>query len=314
MPRDADNPGKDGHGFCMVAAVTQTGLPLGARLMRIQDDEATAARSILEDEWRRIVAPYLCGDKVRIMAGDGAYSGPDMRSAVHRAGFVPNTHTVSHANRERSLNNAEGRRAARLAIRGCKDWHLNGLHEIFCACGKGKTYRRVGKKKSGEAVARLEGSCPNCGSVSLTAGQWRLFETNKAVAKALPSEKHKIDWRIGNPLTFDDPVSKREAGLDTARRGVPRKFGHPFRAAPREGLVPRPPPGRARLHAGLLRSPQHRQTPAATRRPWSAWRSLDGCQRPTAATRPSCVEQLAGTLNLTSKKRPADIRWALSAR
>lgn len=209
MPRDADNPGKDGHGFCMVAAVTQTGLPLGARLMRIQDDEATAARSILEDEWRRIVAPYLCGDKVRIMAGDGAYSGPDMRSAVHRAGFVPNTHTVSHANRERSLNNAEGRRAARLAIRGCKDWHLNGLHEIFCACGKGKTYRRVGKKKSGEAVARLEGSCPNCGSVSLTAGQWRLFETNKAVAKALPSEKHKIDWRIGNPLTFDDPVSKR---------------------------------------------------------------------------------------------------------
>jgi hypothetical protein len=209
MPRTEDNSGKDGHGFCMVAAVTQTGLPLGARLMPIQDDEATAARSILEDEWRRIVAPYLCEEKVRVMAGDGAYSGSKMRAAVHRAGFVPNTHTVSHAKRERSLNYAKERRAARLAIRGCKDWHLNGLHELFCRCGEGKTYRRVGKKRNGEAVARLEGSCRNCGSVSLTAGQWRLFENKKAVAKALPTEKDKIDWRIGNPLTFDDPVSKR---------------------------------------------------------------------------------------------------------
>jgi hypothetical protein len=216
MPRELDNSGKDGHGFCMVAGVTQTGLPLVGRLTPIQDDEEYTASEILEDEWRRVVAPYLCEDKVRVMAADGAYSGPTMRASVHRAGFVPNTHTVSHGKRDRSVNYAAERRAARLAIRGCKDWHLNGLFELFCRCGEGKTYRRVGKKRNGEAVARLEGECPNCKSISLTAGQWRMYNGSKGVAKVLPGEKHEIDWRVGNPLTFDDPVSER---YGTARYG-----------------------------------------------------------------------------------------------
>ncbi len=234
MPRTLDNSGKDGHGFCMVAAVTQTGLPLATRLVPLAttgEGEADTARDLLANEWRRVVAPHLCEDKVRIMAGDGAYSGGLMREAVHRAGFIPNTHTVSHAKRDRSLDNAEDRRAARLEIRGCENWHLNGLFELFCKCGKGKTYRRVGKKKSGvfvadpvtgerrelpEAVARLEGECPTCRRISLTAGQWRMYNNSKGVAKVLPGEEHEIDWRVGNPLTFDDPVSKR---YGTARYG-----------------------------------------------------------------------------------------------
>jgi hypothetical protein len=100
-----DNSGKDGHGFCMVAAVTQTGLPLATRMVPLAttgEGEAKTARDLLEHEWRRVVAPYLCEDKVRVMASDGAYSAPSMREAVHRAGFVPNTHTVSHAKRDRS--------------------------------------------------------------------------------------------------------------------------------------------------------------------------------------------------------------------
>jgi hypothetical protein len=222
--REMDNAGKDGDGFCMVAAVTQTGLPLVGRLTPLQANEGKTTVAILKDEWRRVVAPYLCDDKVRIMAGDGAYSGSNVRAAVHRAGFVPNTHTVSHAKRDRSLDNAEDRRAARLEIRGCEDWHLNGLFELFCKCGRGKTYRRADKKKSGvfvedpvtgerrelpEAVARLEGSCPDCESISLTAGHWRMYNSSKGVAKVQPGEEHETDWRVGNPLTFDDLVSKR---------------------------------------------------------------------------------------------------------
>jgi len=227
MPRTVDNSGKDGHGFCMVAAVTQTGLPLATRLVPLAktgEGEAETARHLLENDWRRVVAPYLCEDQVRVMAGDGHYSGGLMREAFHRAGFVPNTHTVSHAKRDRSVENAEDRRAAKLEIRGHENWHLNGLFDLFCKCGKGKTYRRVGKKKSGafvvdpttgkprevpEAVARLEGECSTCGRISLTAGQWRMYNNSKGVAKVLPGEKHEIDWRVGNPLTFDDPVSKR---------------------------------------------------------------------------------------------------------
>ena len=86
-PRTKENAGKDGHGFNLVAAVTQTGLPLGARLTAINVPEAHTARGILEDEWQRTVAPYLQDDLVRVMACDAAYSGGHFREAVHRAGL-----------------------------------------------------------------------------------------------------------------------------------------------------------------------------------------------------------------------------------
>jgi hypothetical protein len=207
-PRTKDNSGKDGHGFNMVAAVTQTGLPLVARLTPINEPEAKTARHILEDEWQQIVAPYLQDDLIRVMASDAAYSGPHFRQAVHRAGFIPNCHPVSHAETERSEANAKRKHKATLQIRYRENWHLNGHHELSCKCGQGKVLRRAEKNANGEAVGRLEGSCENCGPVSLTTGQWRLFGNKKAVAKALPDEENKIDWRVGNPLTYADPLSE----------------------------------------------------------------------------------------------------------
>jgi hypothetical protein len=221
-PRTKDNGGKDGHGFNMVAAVTQTGLPVAGRLTPINTPEARTAREILENEWRDTVAPYLRDESVRVMAFDAAYSGGHMREAVHQAGFIPNCHPVSHGARKRSEANAERKNKATLKIRYHEgNWHLNGHHELACACGQGKTMRRARKKQSGEAVAALEGSCPNCGSVSLTAGQWRLFNNKKAVARALPDEQDKRDWRIGNPLTFHDPLS---AQYGSARFGQNEGF------------------------------------------------------------------------------------------
>ena len=213
-PRTRDNWGKAGHGFNMIAAVTQSGLPLCARLTPINDAEYKTAQSIIENEWRRMIAPYLQDDLVRVMAFDAAYSGKHMRRAVHRAGFVPNCHPVSHAERKRSELNAAAKDKAQLKIRYYENWHLNGHHELSCACGQGKTVRRVTKKKrSGEAVARLEGSCKECGSVSLTAGDWRLYgnarDKTRGVAKALSGEEDKIDWRVGNPLTFHDTLSTK---------------------------------------------------------------------------------------------------------
>jgi hypothetical protein len=211
-PRTKDNGGKDGHGFNVVAAFTQTGLPLAERLVPINEPEAKTAREILENEWRDAVAPYLRDEKVRVMAFDAAYSGRHMREAVHRAGFIPNCHPVSHAARERSEAHADRRSKAKLKIRYHENWYLNGHSELSCECGQGKTMRRAEKKQNGEAVARLEGSCPTCGSISLTAGQWRTFgniKSGMSVAKALPDEQDRIDWRIGNPLTFNDPLSKQ---------------------------------------------------------------------------------------------------------
>jgi hypothetical protein len=214
-PRTKGNSGKDGHGFNLSAAVTQTGLPLAARLTPINEPEAKTARGILEDEWQRTVAPYLQDNLVRVMAFDAAYSGGHMRQAVHRAGFIPNCHPVSHADRKCSIANAAQKRRAKLKIRYRPNWHLNGHHELFCECGAGKTMRRAENNGRGEAVARLEGSCPNCGSVSLTAGEWR--RAGDVVAKTLPGEEDRIDWRIGNPLTFNDPLSEKYGSA---------RFGH----------------------------------------------------------------------------------------
>lgn len=214
-PRNKENRGKDGHGFNLVAAVTQTGLPLGARLTAINVPEAHTARGILEDEWRRTVAPYLQDDLVRVMACDAAYTGGHFREAVHRAGFVPNCHPVSHSGRERSVKNAARKQKTKLKIgygrndKRYDNWYLNGHHELFCKCGQGRTFRRAEKNKSGEAVARLEGSCPTCGFISLTAGEWRRYSNRKAVTKAASDEKAKLDWRVGNPLTFNDPLSAK---------------------------------------------------------------------------------------------------------
>jgi hypothetical protein len=139
------------------------------------------------------------------MASDAAYSGGHFREAVHRAGFIPNCHPVSHGGRKSSIANAAGKNRAKLGIRYRENWHLNGHHELACARGQGEVLRRAKKNASGEAVGRLEGSCPNCDPISLTTGQWRLFNNKKAAAKALHDEQDKIDWRVGNPLTFNDP-------------------------------------------------------------------------------------------------------------
>lgn len=51
MKRTEQNAGKDGHGFCLVAGVTQTGLPLMARLTPIDNKEAEHATAMLESDW-----------------------------------------------------------------------------------------------------------------------------------------------------------------------------------------------------------------------------------------------------------------------
>ncbi len=165
-PRIKSNAGKDGHGFNMIAAVTQTGLPLAARLTAINEAEAKTARHILEDEWQRTVAPYLQDDLIRVMASDAAYSGGHFREAVHRAGFIPNCHPVSHADTKRSQANAERKTKANLTIQYRENWHLNGHHELGCKCGQGKVMRRAEKNASGEAVGRLEAPAPTVGRSS----------------------------------------------------------------------------------------------------------------------------------------------------
>jgi hypothetical protein len=230
MPRKMDNSGKDGHGFCLVAGVTQSGLPLAARLAPIEgQNEGRVVRDILKEEWPRVVGRFQEDDLVRVMAADGAYSGSETRQAMHRAGYVPNCHPVSHSDREESRANAKKHDEARYKVSLTKDkkgrprgelWKVNGHWELVCGCGQATTMRRATKRPDGEAVARLEAWCPECGHVSLTAGEWRIENKPhrglRAIRKAIDAGEGER-WAIGNPLTFNDPLS--------ARYGSAR-FGH----------------------------------------------------------------------------------------
>ena len=155
------------------------GLPLVTRrvpLATTGEGEAETARDLLENEWRRRRrAPPLRATRSGSWPATAHTAARTcVRLSIERVSCPTPTRSRT-AKRDRSVDNAENRRAARLEIRGCENWHLNGLFDLFCKCGKGKTYRRVGKKKSRvfvvdpatgeqrevpEAVARLEGECP----------------------------------------------------------------------------------------------------------------------------------------------------------
>ena len=219
-PRTKDNAGKDGHGFLLSAGLTSTGLPLVARIEKLNESEGGIVASMLREEWRERIAPHvaLTEEKFGVMAFDAAYSGAQVRTAVHEAGYVPNCHPVSHAKRERSQENARRHDLMLFAIEGKPGWHANGHREVFCAHGNAATKKDFRRKKTGEAVSRVEGNCSEgCGHISITAGEWRTAQNPRRFVRIMPGEEDRADWRMGNPLTFNNKVSQ---SYGTAR------FGH----------------------------------------------------------------------------------------
>lgn len=219
-PRTADNPGKDGHGFAFHGGITSTGLPILARLTPINTAEAVTMAEMLREDWRQRIRPHLTltDDAFGVMAFDAAYSGPKVRVEVHGAGYVPNCHPVSHADRERSTDNARRHDKMGLAIEGKPNWHANGHREVFCKHGTQATKKNFRRKVSGAAVCGVEGDCDlGCGHIQITAGEWRRAQNPTRFVKLMPGEEDRADWRMGNPLTFHDPVS---ATYGSAR------FGH----------------------------------------------------------------------------------------
>jgi len=172
-PRTDSNAGKDGHGWMLVAGLTSTGLPLVARIEKLNESEGGVVAAMLREEWRERISPHinLTDEQFGVMAFDAAYSGINVRTAVHEAGYVPNCHAVSHALRERSRENARRHDKYTWAIEGKPGWKANGHREVMCAHGTPATKKDFRRKKSGEAVARIDGDCSEgCGHISITAG------------------------------------------------------------------------------------------------------------------------------------------------
>jgi len=180
VPARDDNHGKAGHGFTLVAAVSRTGMPMAARLVPNATNEAKVATAIMREEFKRDVAPYLDPTEVGVMKGDAAYNARGFRMAAHSLGYVPNTHHVSHAERETSKRRAAKTNAAYYRINGKPNWKLNGHNELSCSCGEGRV------KKAGHGCSSFARTCRSerkLRPLSFSPGRWDATSLSLAAVK-----------------------------------------------------------------------------------------------------------------------------------
>ncbi len=117
-----------------------------------------------------------------------------------------------------SRANAAANNAKRIPIEGYKNWFTNGHRELVCACGAGTMIKRLSLDRHGKAVVRTEDTCRQCGSITITSGDWRKAQNPDRWLRINPQNpREKPDLLMGNPLTFNDPNAS-EYGR--------RRFGH----------------------------------------------------------------------------------------
>ena len=209
MPQREDNHGKAGHGFLLVAGITSDAMPLVARIVPNGTNEAKVATAMLRQEFTQSVSSRLDPTKVGVARGDAPYSAQSFRQAAHSVGYVPNTHPVSHADRERSKDHAVRKDNRTYRINGKPNWVLTGNRELKCRCSKGATKKGAKRLADGSARASLAGWCKSCGNVNLVTGEWRKAQKKDLLVKVMPGEERFADWSIGNPLTFNDPLATK---------------------------------------------------------------------------------------------------------
>jgi hypothetical protein len=211
MPRTETNAGQDGHGFTMVAVTTSTGLPLAHRIVPLatkHETEPDTAIRLFREDWPKRVQPHL-DPELSVLSANAAYTKPELRAQLRQVGIVENCHPVSHAHRKSSKENAKAKNKTVWEIQGYPDWRANGHREIHCVCGGSRISWRVSRDKNGRAVVRTEGSCKTCGSITITSGKWRATQNPRRFSRLLPGEAEAdADWSFGNPLTFNDKISK----------------------------------------------------------------------------------------------------------
>lgn len=142
--------------------------------MPLHTSEREVAIELVRDDFANRVKPHLKGDKLSVLSADGAFAKQELRAELRRLGIVENIHLVSHGDMAESKANAARNAAKRIRIQGYKNWFTNGHRELICACGAGTTIRRLNLDRNGKAVVRSEGTRKNCGSITITSGDWRL--------------------------------------------------------------------------------------------------------------------------------------------
>lgn len=212
-------PGKSGNGWNLLPISSASGIPLVWSLPKLHESEPVEATKLVLDQFQGDVVPLLGANRgIGVVTADGAFSSAPLRVALRAAGYVENIHPVSHADSKKSRDRADAERARRVPIEGYPHWFANGHRELRCACGEGATSGRYETVKSGRVALRVEGSCTNCGSITITSGKWRRAENPTRYVEVDPSNPNEDpDYLFGNPLTYDNRLSA-EFGR--------KRFGH----------------------------------------------------------------------------------------
>lgn len=205
-----NNP-KSGKGWQFIGLFSEHGTLLAWEVSPLNESERETAARVLEN-YEREVLPVRDPSLFSVCTADGGFSSPEMRRQLQDLRIAPNIHKASHG----SQSSAQ-RQKAKLAEQWApfyhpgkahySYWFANGHAEICCACGQGQTERvfQIGKNQA--LTIATKGKCKDCGNVTITAGKWRRAKNPSRYVRA--SKAAEADPAIGNPLTFNDPISRK---------------------------------------------------------------------------------------------------------
>jgi hypothetical protein len=195
-------------GYQAVAAPNSKGICLAYRFGAINVGEADLGIEVV-DELRDVVFKRLPGDVIPVITTDAGFNSPALRIAIRRNGAVENIQILSTKDDAKTRNAVAKAKNNRIAIHRHPNWKANGLREVFCRCGAGKTRKNIERLADGSISVGVIGSCSTCGPISLTGGDWvRTTGPNAPFRKRRKSDPvERIDM-LGSPLTYRDPVSR----------------------------------------------------------------------------------------------------------
>jgi hypothetical protein len=207
--KDGKNAAHSGHGWNIVMVMSSRGTVLAHHNVPLNAGESATLREMVPEVGQTL---KMLGDEpeLRVLSTDGGFHSQETRRDLRGIGIIENTHLTSHAHIESAEKEAEKRDNKLYPIAKKPNWHLTGHRDLRCVCGKGKTSRIVKiDKKTGVATARLKGECDTCKGIVLTSGEWRRHRSeDRTLVKCLSHEHEAIEWDIGNPLTYKDPLAR----------------------------------------------------------------------------------------------------------
>jgi hypothetical protein len=200
------SPDHSGHGFNKHTIATATKLPLVFEVGPLPLPSEIRTCEVLLERLGEDVLSKLPVRGLGVFSADGVYSGNGVRAGVRRLGMIENIHKASHADTPEVAARVAKLRKERIKIQGKPNWFSDGLYQLVCKCEQGTLRPGYDFDKDGGVSTWTEGTCVNCGPITITSGRWRIEKSWVRVDPSNPDDEPQLAF--GNPLTYDSLVSR----------------------------------------------------------------------------------------------------------